>query len=156
MNFTKRVAAIKKLQEQYVAIQNKIKTGVGTLDKEVSKYAKERLKEEFPGVNNFHLLTSFHCGSQTNQWKPQVFLYDVNEYSYSGSYWYDNFHAKNKVEPPVPTRRLLAVLKDISAETGIKVTLVRQKPLWEADKFDFKNLEDYRPMTEDEMEIQYC
>lgn len=153
MDFTKQVAGVKKLQEQYAAIQTKIKGRVKKLDKEVEALVKERLRGEFPGVHKFHVLTSFHCGSLTNQWRPQVFLYDVNEYSYSGSYWYDNMHVENRVEPPVPTRRPLAVLKEIGQEIGVKVVLVRQKPLWE-DKF--KDLHDRRPMTEFEKEIQYC
>lgn len=157
MNVTKTVAGIRKLQERYVATQDEIKERIKSLDKEVNRIVGERLAAEFPDAD-FYYLTSFHCSSLTDKWRPQVFLYRVNNLHYTGSYWCQGFAADDRVPPPVPTRRLLGFLKDLSEEVGVKVTLVRQKPYTSGDDMDidFDKIEDRRPLTVEESEIQYC
>lgn len=136
MNVSKQVTEIRKWQDQLVGVQNKIRAGVKRLDNAVETYVRERFREAFPKTE-FDFLTSFHCGSQTDAWKPQVFLYRVNDLTYSGSFWYKDFAADNRQTPPVPTRKLLAFLKTLTEEIGVKVTLVRKKPLWDAEKEKF-------------------
>ena len=150
MNVSKQVAEIRKWQDQLVSVQDKIKNGVKKLDKTVEKYTRDRFKEEFPKTE-FDFLTCFHWGCQTNEWKPQVFLYRVNDLTYSGSFWYNDFAADNRQSPPVPTRKLLAFLKTLGDEIGVKVTLVRKKPAWDVEKNQF--WDDY--MAEGK-ELQYC
>ncbi len=150
MNVSKQVIEIRKWQSLLVNAQSKIKAGVKKLDKNVEKYVKDRFKEEFPSTE-FDFLTCFHCGSQTNNWKPQVFLYRVNDLTYSGSFWYNDFAADNHQSPPVPTRKLLVFLKALSNEIGIKVTLVRKKPVWDAEKNEF--WDNYMVK---EKELQHC
>lgn len=153
MNISKQIIEIRKWQNLLVNAQNQIKTGVKKLDKNVEKYVREKLKEEFPKTE-FDFLTSFHCASQTDQWRPQVFLYRVNDLTYSGSFWYKEFSAENRQSPPVPTRKLLAFLKTLGQELGVKVALVRKKPIWDVEKNEYwdKYLED----RDSNKEMQLC
>jgi hypothetical protein len=136
MNVSKQIARIERLQNKYVEIQRDIHDRIKAIDKPVEKYIKKRLKDQFPDAEEFHVLTSFQCGSLTNKWQPQAFLYHVNGLTYSSEgYWYsDTIDGFAKHSPPVPTRRLLVFLKALSDEIGVKITLVRRKPYWLYEK----------------------
>jgi len=134
MNVTKQVKMIQSFQTRYTRLQKDIQDRIKKITKPVEQYIKRRLKEEFEDAN-FYFLSSFQCGCLTDKWSPQVFIYRVNDLSYSpDGYWYEDtsegylIDGFRKHSPPVPTRRFLAFLKKLSDEIGVKITLVRQRP----------------------------
>jgi len=152
MNVSKQVKVIQAFQSRYAKLQKDIQERIRKITKPVEVYLRKRFKEEFPGAD-FHFLPSFQCGCLTNKWQPQVFLYRVSGLSYSpDGYWYDEMADKfEKHSPPVPTRRLLAFLKMLTEEVGIKVTLVRHKPYWlneEKESHTQKSTQEHAEKTE--------
>ncbi len=131
MNINKQVKTIKTLQSQYVAIQKSIRQRVKIITKPVEKYVNQRLKEEFP-ENRFYFLAGFDGGSLTEDWFPQVYLYEVDQLSLAkDGCWYkihrDSCVAEwfEKRPAPLSAKKLMMVIKKISSEIGIKVLLVK-------------------------------
>ena len=130
MNVSKQVSVIQKMQDKYINLQKSIKQRISRITKPVEQYIESRLEEAFPEAD-FHFLTSFQCGSLTDEWTPHVYVYTVDDLTYSpDGYWYEDDYYLKKAEihePPVSVRKLFILLKALTEEVGVKITLVRKK-----------------------------
>ena len=144
MNVSEKIAGIQAMQKEYARLQKEIKSGIKAIEKGVLGHFNARVKKEFPGVKFFALFTG-EDGCLTDRWGlPRVYVEDVGDYNYSGSYWYSNYPTFVKVDPPVPTKKLLDFLKTVSEETGVKFTLSRQNPFqtFTVPSYDYDGRDD--------------
>ena len=137
--YDREVNRIKNAQESLAKIQTDIDESIDTLDKVVVKYVKREWDETFPGIN-VHFLTSFICGSHTNNWTAEVWFYSINNLEPYGNRFYEITYPDEpdengnypdpKVEavnPPIALKKLKNFLKEMSDVLGIPCSLVSSR-----------------------------
>ncbi len=121
--FADQVTKIKLLQAQIPLIEKSVRN----LRNNVEKHVEQRLNEKFPGIK-FEFYALVDVGYLTTDWKPEVYFNQVNDCELSGKGVWHNWYDQ-RVKPPVPTKKFLEFLKELSQELGMKCKMGRREPL---------------------------
>ncbi len=138
MNFKTQVEKIKSTQEELIKNKKIIEKECKQLEKSLEKFILNKLKKSFPDVEwkENDWLVGVFTGCMTDRWEPGVWFYSVGGKEVNKkNIWYDDIADYSiedypnlvKVKAPIPTKKFLDFLKQLSEEIGIKCKLSRRR-----------------------------